>query len=850
MNPTAKNGFETLKSSRLLCTVIFVIIFSLFPLSLFGQGPQPGQGSVTISTTSVTGVCDDQNTNAGTMHIVVNGFDSTKAWGCGITDGTVDVVASEYAQSINATNPFVTATSLGNTTSATIFLTARTLGSNTNYTLSASIDQAQFVWYSMATSGATLTGGQDSGQIVLPKYEVISIIYATPGSKSSNGYTTSTTDGTTTSIGSSLQSQDTTTFSVGGGFFGIGTTLSWTFGEGATTGNTTASTSTITQATGVANASGSGFDAIDHHQDLFILWLNPAVKVMQTSDTAGTFSLGTMAQGSSDPNPGQPQSLDQVEVFAAAMLPNAQGVTTVPVAVLKPQVINGQTLPGLANVCANPVFYPNSCTLANQCGCVPSDFAPILALDPLLNFAPTDNPMAADASGVAGCTNPPPSAFCRYVPVMVQNGSSVQVTELLAGPQTAGGNIPVNTFTQTDSTQTAQTLSESLSETTGYSVETTIGLPFGPKFGFRDAHQWTWTNSESTGAINGTANSMTAAFSSSTVGCFQEIPIFEDSVFHTFVFQQPAGNTSCSSPPPPNFSLSITPSSQTVTAGGSTTYTVSTTALNSFTGTVTLAVSGLPSGATGAFNPTSIASTGSSTLTVTTSSATPGGTYTLMITGTSGSLVQTVTATLVVNAPDFSLSVSPASQTITIGGNTTYTVSTSALNGFAGSVALSLTGLPAGVTATFNPTSITGTGSSTLTVTTSSSTPAGTYTLTITGASGALSHSDNVTLIVNSPPDFTISATPVSLTVSRGKSGRYTVTIGSLNGFNGAVTLSVSGVPSKTTASFSSPTVTGSGSVTMTVNVGRQTAVGSYTLTIMGVSGSLTHITPVTLVVN
>jgi beta-glucanase (GH16 family) len=104
---------------------------------------------------------------------------------------------------------------------------------------------------------------------------------------------------------------------------------------------------------------------------------------------------------------------------------------------------------------------------------------------------------------------------------------------------------------------------------------------------------------------------------------------------------------------PADFTISATPSSQTVTAGGSTSYTATVAPKNGFTGSVGLSVSGLPSGASGSFSPTSISGgSGSSTLTVTTSSSsTPAGTYTLTITGTSGSLSHTATVTLVVNAP-------------------------------------------------------------------------------------------------------------------------------------------------------------------------------------------------------
>src|SRR5205085_12174983 len=120
-------------------------------------------------------------------------------------------------------------------------------------------------------------------------------------------------------------------------------------------------------------------------------------------------------------------------------------------------------------------------------------------------------------------------------------------------------------------------------------------------------------------------------------------------------------------------------------------------------------VSGLPSGATAGFNPSTVSGgSGSSTLTVSTASTTPGGSYTLTITGTSGTLVHTSTVTLVVAQPDFSLSASPRSLTInrrhSNSANTTITVTP--ISSFGGTVALSVSGLPAGVTATFTPTQV------------------------------------------------------------------------------------------------------------------------------------------------
>src|SRR5438270_2924876 len=200
--------------------------------------------------------------------------------------------------------------------------------------------------------------------------------------------------------------------------------------------------------------------------------------------------------------------------------------------------------------------------------------------------------------------------------------------------------------------------------------------------------------------------------------------------------------------------------------------------------------------------------------------------------------------------PDFSIAASPASQTVTQGGGTSYTATVTASGGFTGVVNFSVSGLPSGASASFNPTSVTGSGASTLSVSTSSTTPAGTYTLTITGTSGTLSHSSTITLVVNpvgGVPGFTISVSPASLNVTRGNTGSYTVTIGAVNGFTGSVGLSVSGLGSRVTGTFSPTSVTGSGTSTLSVTAARNASRGARTITITGVSGSLSHSTTATL---
>jgi hypothetical protein len=197
----------------------------------------------------------------------------------------------------------------------------------------------------------------------------------------------------------------------------------------------------------------------------------------------------------------------------------------------------------------------------------------------------------------------------------------------------------------------------------------------------------------------------------------------------------------------PDFSVAATPPSQTASRGKSTSYSVSVTPSNGFSGNVNFSVTGLPSGATASFAPSSVSGSGSSTLTVNTTSATPTGTYTLTITGSSGTLTNSTQVTLAV--ADFSLSASPSSQTVTANSKGTYTVTVSALGSFRATVKFSVSGLPARTTASFSPSSVTGSGSSKLTIATKAKATSGSYAVTVTGSGGGLTHSTNVTLVIN-----------------------------------------------------------------------------------------------------
>jgi len=204
---------------------------------------------------------------------------------------------------------------------------------------------------------------------------------------------------------------------------------------------------------------------------------------------------------------------------------------------------------------------------------------------------------------------------------------------------------------------------------------------------------------------------------------------------------------------------------------------------------------------------------------------------------------------------NFSVEANPDSLTVPTGGSGTTAITTAVFDGFDAAIALSASGLPSGVTAGFSPASIPapGSGSSTLTLSASSSAAAGAYTITITGSGGGLKDTASVSLTVTSSgtPGFSLSASPASLTVAPASSGTSSITAAITGGFNSAIALSASGLPSGVTASFSPASIPapGSGSSTLTLSASSSTVAGSYTITITGTGGGLTETTSVALTI-
>ena len=281
----------------------------------------------------------------------------------------------------------------------------------------------------------------------------------------------------------------------------------------------------------------------------------------------------------------------------------------------------------------------------------------------------------------------------------------------------------------------------------------------------------------------------------------------------------------------PDFGLSVTPpTTASVAAGSPATYTISVSGVNSFNSAVTLTCSaGLPPGASCSFLPPAVtpgATPVTSALTITTSASTPAATSNVTVTGTSGFLSHDTTVSLTVTpSPDFTLTVAALSPaTVSAGGSATSTTTIAPTNGFNGAVSLTCSVAPTVTrvpTCSFNPASVVGgAGTSTLTVATTAATTASMRP----PSSGAL--------YAMWLPVGGLALLGAGFTSRKKK--LWSLLLGCLL-FSGLVFLVACG------GSSSSGGGGGGGHA--------GTPAGTYTITVTGTSGSLTHNTTVSLVV-
>ena len=199
--------------------------------------------------------------------------------------------------------------------------------------------------------------------------------------------------------------------------------------------------------------------------------------------------------------------------------------------------------------------------------------------------------------------------------------------------------------------------------------------------------------------------------------------------------------------------------------------------------------------------------------------------------------------------PDFLIVATSPSASILSAATTTTGYAVKANNGFTGAVALSISGLPAGVTAQFAPAQVTGSGASTLTLTAAATVAAGSYTLTVSAKNSSTTRSVPLSLTVVVAPPLALGISASYLDIAAGASASATITTTRSSAFNSTVALTVSGLPQGITATLSATSIKapGAGTSTLTVKMGSTVAGGSYLATIIASGGGITKVAYLTV---
>lgn len=295
------------------------------------------------------------------------------------------------------------------------------------------------------------------------------------------------------------------------------------------------------------------------------------------------------------------------------------------------------------------------------------------------------------------------------------------------------------------------------------------------------------------------------------------------------------------SPSLPDFALTISPNSQTINPGSSTSFTLNSRAINGFNQPINLSVSTSPSSSalTTSFSSSTIMAGNSPTLTVNAASNINPGAFTITITATSGQITRSLTATVNIVVQDFSISVEPSSQTVVVGSKATFLVRAKGTNGFNKPIILSTSTSPNDSTlvSSFSSETINVDGTSTLTISTTTSTQLLNFTITIVGFSDQTVKTSTATLsVANSAPtpDFSLSINPSQLNVSRKQSGSFNVAVLRSGNFSGNVT--VRAPDTKALKIILTPATQSTSGTTLSFNfkIKRKALKGSQMLTFVG----------------
>jgi hypothetical protein len=285
------------------------------------------------------------------------------------------------------------------------------------------------------------------------------------------------------------------------------------------------------------------------------------------------------------------------------------------------------------------------------------------------------------------------------------------------------------------------------------------------------------------------------------------------------------------------------------------------------TGTLLVAIEGLPSGVSasvrvkdGNGNPVSVLTESRvlslpvGTYFVTASPVQGGGkTYSPTVSGSPVQLQAGGQASVQVTysevpAPSFTMSLSPASLTVPRGSAGQIALTITPQNGFGGQVSLTLRGAPSGVTVTPSQVQVQGPTAVPLSLSVNGSVAPGTYALTLEGASGDLSASAALTLTVPEP-SFEFALSPTSLSLDVGSQGTLIADLTPTNGFSGTVSFSLMSAPAGVSLASSSVDLQGGVSVPLTLNVAASATPGTYTLIVRASGGGVSRTQTVSLTI-
>ncbi|HEX6772330.1 MAG TPA: hypothetical protein VF126_09915 [Acidobacteriaceae bacterium] len=308
--------------------------------------------------------------------------------------------------------------------------------------------------------------------------------------------------------------------------------------------------------------------------------------------------------------------------------------------------------------------------------------------------------------------------------------------------------------------------------------------------------------------------------------------------------------TVTASAPPPSvgdFTLTAAPPTLTLTPGASAQVTLASTAKSGFSGTIAVAVSGLPTGVT--ISPSTITVTPNNPLSVTLTAANdaPAAATPVQVrfTGTSGSLSHMASVQVSVSATaDFSMTMAPSSIAVAQGTQSnTLQLGVTGNNGFAGQVTYTVSGLPQGVTLTPATGTLEDGWVEPMVFNAAANAAIGNATVTITGVSGVRRHTVTVALTVTAPapPDsVALALAPDSATITIGSIATVSVTATATQGYTGTVNVTAAGLPAGVTMLPATADLAPGVSQTFMLAASANAQPGSATVTFTGKVNSVT----------